>query len=194
MRTRERLLEATRQVIQARGSARATTKDIARAAGVAEGTLFKYFERKDDLLLAVVQEHLPSFLAVTQPEQAGSRTVVEQLETIAHAAISYYAQLVPLVIAICGDTALLTRQRDWMQAQQVGPRRLFERVADYIAAEQHLGRLDAERDAMSIATLLLGPAFQYAFLRYFMDADPLPVSEQQLVADLVQALLQGAAA
>src|SRR6266545_2479305 len=101
MKTRERILDATKQVIQARGLARVTTKEIARAAGVAEGTLFKYFERKDDLLLAAVQENLPPFLAVTDPEQAGAGTLGEHLEAIALAAMAYYAHLIPQTIAIC---------------------------------------------------------------------------------------------
>lgn len=209
MKTRERIVDATKQVIQERGLARVTTKEIARAAGVAEGTLFKYFERKEDLLLAAVQENpppflgdqlhtavrenLPPFLAVTHPEQAGTGTVGEQLEAIMQAAMAYYAQLIPQTIAICADAALLARHREWMQARQAGPRRVFELVAAYIAAEQRLGRLDAQRDPMSVAALLLGPAYQYALLRYFMGADPLPLSDQQFVSNLVQTLLAGLA-
>jgi AcrR family transcriptional regulator len=191
MRTRERILDATKQIIQERGLARVTTKEIARAAGVAEGTLFKYFERKDDLLLAAVQENLPPFLAVTDPEQAGTGTLGEHLEAIAQAAMAYYAHLIPQTIAICGDAALLGRHREWMLAEQAGPQRVFERVAAYIAAEQRLGRLDAARDPMSIAALLLGPSYQYAFLRYFMGTDPLPLSDQQFVSSLVQTLIEG---
>ncbi len=193
MKTRERILDATKQVIQERGLARVTTKEIARAAGVAEGTLFKYFERKDDLLLAVVQENLPPFLAVTDPEQAGTGRVSEHLEAIAQAGMTYYAHVIPQTIAICADAALLARHREWMQTQQAGPQRVFERVAAYIAAEQRLGRLDAQRDSMSVAALLLGPSYQYALLRYFMGADPLPLSDQQFVSDLVQTLMGGVA-
>jgi AcrR family transcriptional regulator len=193
MTTRERILDATEQVIQERGLARVTTKEIARVAGVAEGTLFKYFERKEDLLLAVVQEHLPSFVAVAHPEQAGARTVGEQLEAIAQAAMAYYAQLIPPTIAFCADAALLARHREWMQAQQAGPQRIFELVAAYITAEQRLGRLDAQRDPMSVAALLLGPCYQYALLRHFIGADPLPLSDQQFISGLVQTLMEGVA-
>ncbi len=193
MKTRERILDAAERVILERGLARVTTKEIARAAGVAEGTLFKYFERKDDLLLAVVQEHVPPFVAVTHPEQAGTGTVGEHLEAIAQAAMAYYAHLIPPTIAFCADATLLARHREWMQAQQTGPQRIFERVAAYIAAEQRLGRLDAQRDPLSVAALLLGPCYQYAFLRHFMGADPLPLSDQQFVSGLVQTLMEGVA-
>ncbi len=193
MNTRARILDATEHVITERGLARATTKEIARAAGVAEATLFKYFDRKEDLLLAAVHAHVPAFVAVVQPEQAGTRPLDTQLQAITQAAMAYYAQLMPLTIALCADAALLARHRAWMQAQQTGPQRIYESVAAYIAAEQRVGRLDAARDPLSVAALLLGPAFQYTFLRYFMGADPLPGSEQAFVAILVQTLLAGVA-
>jgi AcrR family transcriptional regulator len=193
VKTRERILDAARQVIEERGAARMTTKEIARAAGVAEGTLFKYFDRKDDLLLAAVQAHVPAFVAVVQPEQAGTHPLNEQLQIIVQAAITYYAQLIPLTIALFCDAAVLARHREWMQVQQAGPQAIYEAVAAYIAAEQRLGRLDAQHDEMSVAALVLGPAYQYAFLRYFMGANPLPTSDQQFVANLVQTLLGGLA-
>ena len=191
MTTRDRILDATRQIIEERGSARVTTKEIARAAGVAEGTLFKYFERKDDLVLAVIREHLPSFLAVTDPEQAGALELPATLEAIIHGAIRYYAEMIPLTLALFGDMLLLERHREWMRAEQTGPQKIFERVAAYLAVEQRIGRIDAGRDAMSIATLLIGPAYQYAFLRHFVGASPLPGTQEQFVADLVRTLLAG---
>jgi len=189
--TRDRILDATRQIIEERGSARVTTKEIARAAGVAEGTLFKYFDRKDDLVLAVIREHLPSFLAVTDPEQAGAQELGPTLEAIVHGAIRYYAEMIPLTLALFGDIALLARHRDWMQSEQTGPHKIFERVAAYLAVEQRLGRIHAGRDPMSIAALLIGPAYQYAFLRHFVGADPLSGSQEQFVASLVATLLLG---
>ncbi len=191
MTTRERILEATRQIIEQRGSARVTTKEIAREAGVAEGTLFKYFDRKDDLVLAVIREHLPSFLAVTNPDQAGARELSPTLEAIVYGAIRYYAEMIPLTLALFGDTALLARHRDWMQQEHTGPHKIFERVAAYLAVEQRIGRIDAARDPMSIAALLIGPAYQYAFLRHFLGGEPLPGTEKQFVAGVIEVLLVG---
>ncbi len=44
--------QAAIELFAAQGYARTTTKEIARAAGVSEGTIFKYFPTKRDLLLA----------------------------------------------------------------------------------------------------------------------------------------------
>src|ERR1700679_3578661 len=58
--TRDRILDAAAHVMRTRGFARTTTKEIARAAGFSEATLYKHFQDKTDLFLAVLKERLPS--------------------------------------------------------------------------------------------------------------------------------------
>lgn len=48
------ILEAAAKVFAEKGFHRATTKEIAEAADVAEGTIYNYFESKDDLLLSLI--------------------------------------------------------------------------------------------------------------------------------------------
>ena len=54
--TRSRLLKAALEVFAEAGIAGATTKAIARMAGVNEVTLFRHFHSKEQLLAAVVQQ------------------------------------------------------------------------------------------------------------------------------------------
>src|ERR1700760_4013925 len=58
--TRDRILDAAAHVMRTRGFARTTPKEIARAAGYSEATLYKHFTDKTDLFLAVLKERLPS--------------------------------------------------------------------------------------------------------------------------------------
>jgi len=51
------ILEAATRVFAEKGYHRATTKDIARAAGIAEGTIYLYFKNKSELLIGLL-EHL----------------------------------------------------------------------------------------------------------------------------------------
>jgi AcrR family transcriptional regulator len=51
---RAQILEAATRVFAEKGFHRATTKDIARAAGIAEGTIYTYFASKTDLLLGIL--------------------------------------------------------------------------------------------------------------------------------------------
>ena len=53
--TRSRILEAALHLISERGYNGATTAEIARRAGVAEGTIYRYFRDKKELFLACVE-------------------------------------------------------------------------------------------------------------------------------------------
>lgn len=52
---RTQILMGAAQVFAKKGFHRATTKEIARQAGVAEGTIYNYFDNKRDLLMAMVE-------------------------------------------------------------------------------------------------------------------------------------------
>lgn len=54
--THTRLLKAATEVFAAEGVTGATTREIARVAGVNEVTLFRHFQSKEQLLAAVIQE------------------------------------------------------------------------------------------------------------------------------------------
>jgi len=191
MRTRQYILEAAEQMLQTKGLARLTNKEIAEAAGCAEGTLYKHFETKEALILAAIEENLPDFLAVAQQERIGQGTIEENVRDIARAAIRYYRKLLPLATALFADIYLLNHFRLWMQEQKGGPLNIYEMVASYVAAEQRLDRLKQEIEPFSFAALLLGTCHQYVFVQYFQGHDPFPVSEEQFVAGVVHTLLLG---
>ncbi|MGD0878729.1 MAG: helix-turn-helix domain-containing protein [Anaerolineales bacterium] len=67
---RTQILEAATRVFAEKGYHRATTKDIARAAGMAEGTIYLYFENKSELLIALM-EHLDQATTQTPDLNAG---------------------------------------------------------------------------------------------------------------------------
>lgn len=62
----EQILDAAARLFAERGFHRTTTRDIAQAADVAEGTLYNYFETKNDLLFAIL-----SRLSESELPQAG---------------------------------------------------------------------------------------------------------------------------
>ncbi len=48
------ILEAAARLFAEKGFHRTTTKDIAEAADVSEGTLYNYFENKDEMLMGIM--------------------------------------------------------------------------------------------------------------------------------------------
>src|SRR6202047_2198132 len=53
---RNAILDAATRVFAARGLTAAPTSEISKQAGIAEGTLFTYFETKEDLINALYRE------------------------------------------------------------------------------------------------------------------------------------------
>ena len=51
---RNQILDAAAAVFAEKGFHRTTTKDIASRAGIAEGTIYNYFDSKDDLLISMM--------------------------------------------------------------------------------------------------------------------------------------------
>jgi AcrR family transcriptional regulator len=68
-KTRDRLIQAAIEVFATEGVVGATTREIARVAGVSEVTLFRHFQNKEQLLGAVVQE-ITALQAETLSNQA----------------------------------------------------------------------------------------------------------------------------
>ena len=87
---RRSILQAAIEIFAQHGFAAARTRDIAARAGVAEGTIYLYFESKDELLLTAFRETVSEFSAsvgrlLEDPRPFGARLtdfIARQLEGI----------------------------------------------------------------------------------------------------------------
>src|SRR6202051_4953456 len=100
MNKRQEILDATGRLIRNRGLARVTTREIAREAGCAEGTLYKHFENKDDLFLAVVMEPWRRFETALDPAAAAHTAIAKNLGQIGIAAIRFFEKVLPHGVAL----------------------------------------------------------------------------------------------
>ena len=76
---RARILDAAVKVFAGRGFHSATVAEIARAAGVADGTIYLYFKSKDDLLLRLFEEKMTAILAEARTTLAEARSAPDKL-------------------------------------------------------------------------------------------------------------------
>ncbi len=79
--TRSRILKAALRLFARRGYDGTTTRDLAEAAGVAEGTLFRYFSNKKAILIEVVSHGWVELLTdlLTELSEMGSYKAVAQV-------------------------------------------------------------------------------------------------------------------
>ncbi|HWG62657.1 MAG TPA: helix-turn-helix domain-containing protein [Streptosporangiaceae bacterium] len=169
MGTRDQILDAAADVMRTRGLARATTKEIARAAGYSEATLYKHFDDKPALFLAVLHERLPSFQPFVAEllKKAGQGTLQENLAATARSAVEFYRESFPVSASVFSEPALLAAHRAAMSRLDAGPHRPVEAVTRYLRAEQQRGRIRPDVDCAAAASLLLGACLQHAFLSSF---------------------------
>lgn len=79
--TRTKILQAALQLFAKRGFDGTTTKDLAKSAGVAEGTLFRYFANKKAILIEVATAGWIEILTelLTELSEMGSYKAVSQV-------------------------------------------------------------------------------------------------------------------
>jgi len=78
LETRERILDATRQLLSERGLEGATVKAICDTAGVRAGSFYNLFESKEQAVLAVMREAIKA--VDPDPEGTGSEGTRDLLE------------------------------------------------------------------------------------------------------------------
>jgi AcrR family transcriptional regulator len=160
--TRARLIEATRDVVREVGYAHASTRAIAQAAGVAEGTIYRHFPDKASLFFATLLESNAPVVdwVAGLPAHAGEGAVETNLVEAAVRLASLRGQILPLELAVAADPELAAQRQRAMQAAGTSlPPGPPEAVAAYLAAEQRLGRVRSDIDPAEAARLLLGMLF-----------------------------------
>jgi AcrR family transcriptional regulator len=163
--TRARLIEATLTVVRDVGYPHASTRAIAQAAGVAEGTIYRHFPDKASLFFAAVMESNAPIVGwvATLPARAGMDTVEGNLADAAVRLAGLRDQIIPLELAMAVDPELAAQRRRALSASggslPPGPP---EAIAAYLAAEQHLGRVRADVDPREAAVLILAALFGLA--------------------------------
>lgn len=190
--TRQKILDAAQRLLETDGLARLTTKELAAAAGFAEGTLFKHFRTKEDIVLAVVMENAPRFREAVSQLGHTDKTVERNLEELALMCIRFAEKLIPLGASLLGDSALLARHRALLDPGR-GPKETHELIADYIAEEEKAGRVDARIEPLSVALLLFGPCFHRVFIRQVVGKNPPPTDDRKFIASLVATMMRGLA-
>ena len=76
---RKRIKEVALRVFAEKGFAKARISEIARQAGVADGTIYLYFQNKDDLLIRIFEEEMDGIIPWVRQHVAEGRNAREKL-------------------------------------------------------------------------------------------------------------------
>jgi AcrR family transcriptional regulator len=188
--TRSRLIAAARQVMAERGVAGCTTKEIARVAGVAEGTIYNQFSDKADLYLSVASDLIPELIRnlETEPGRRHPRALLTKVATETLAAMN---ELIPVLSGIVGEPDLLNGARArWASRKASG--KASSGLTDYFTAEQAAGRIGDRVPPSMLAHMFFGTVFHHAFMGLLLGESQLELRGRRFVEALVDAILAAA--
>lgn len=158
--TRDRLIQTARRLFAERGFDAVTVAEVARAAGVSEGTVFNYFPAKEDLFYDGTEAFEALFVEVVRERPPGASVLSAfrgfVLDSTTRLAAEEITQVVAEAAQVIADSrALQIRERAIVA-------RYAESLTSLIAEETGVG--DRDLEAQAAANALMG--VQQALVAY----------------------------
>lgn len=197
---RSQILDGATRVFAARGFHRATIKAIARAAGVAEGTIYNYFASKEDLLFGLLDrlnetaERPAAFAALANsagPGASGPAPSGADLDAVFAGLVGHRLELagahLPLLKALIPELLFNDLLRERYAAEILAPTTALGKGAfDALAAAGALRPMKSELVVRLVAAMIFG------VLMLELLGDPVPAERRdELPSEAVALLLDG---
>lgn len=151
---RERILQAAERVFAKRGFFAARVSEIAKDAGVADGTIYLYFKNKDDLLISLFEARMHQVNVELRAQVAKEQAPLAQLRAF----IRRYLQLVAAEPAAAEVLTIELRQSSKFMKEYENPQfaDFLRLLGGIIAAGQERGELDASVPSHVAARMIFG--------------------------------------
>lgn len=188
--TDEQILEAARAVFLEQGVT-ATTAEVARRAGVAEGTLFKRFGNKAELFRAAMQVELndPEWLRTLIGAREGEDPR-QVLQRVGEQAVAFFRQLVPLMM-MHWSSGKQFRLPDHLQGPNAAPLRALAALGAFVEREMAAGRMRHHSPEV-VARMFLGSIQSYVFFELLLRAQRrMAVPVEEYLRELIDIIWTG---
>jgi AcrR family transcriptional regulator len=151
---RRQIVEGARTIFLQRGFDAASMNDIARAAGVSKGTLYVYFDNKEQLFAAIVREECMVHAEGAFDLDAEDHDVEGRLRRLGAAYLEFLcsagkASALRIVIAIADRMPEIGRV-----FYETGPAVGIAKLADYLRAQSRAGVLVVDDAEVAAAQFL----------------------------------------
>jgi AcrR family transcriptional regulator len=154
----QRIVDAMRTSVAARGAAGSTFDHVAREAGVSRGLLHYYFGTKERLLVEVVRRDSDLRLAALDAALAAARTADDLLHVLVRS-LEDLVERDPSFVALHFELFTSARRTPEIAAELAAlHRRIREHVAEQLEAKQAAGVIAMKAEPEAIVTILLSLA------------------------------------
>jgi AcrR family transcriptional regulator len=180
--TRARILAATREIFERRGTRGTTTRDVAEKAGVNEATLFRHFGSKASLLVAMRERScgLEEFRSII--DTLDGADIRADLLTIAHSSVqNMFAQRDLMCISLA-EQSEAHRDGDGESPEWRGPATILELLSQYFG--ERIGERRLRGQPVLLARAFMGIMFQYVVARRLWGSDELDPAIVDFLVDL----------
>ena len=151
---RDAILRAAIETFAARGFFTAQVADIARAAGVAAGTVYLYFRGKDDLLISIFDRTMRDAIAAGRQSLDREDDAVTRLRKIARLHLERMGRDRPLAVVFQVELRQSTKFMERFSATHL--REYLGIIRDVIADGQACGAFRHDINATLAAKLFFG--------------------------------------
>ncbi|QBD77125.1 TetR/AcrR family transcriptional regulator [Ktedonosporobacter rubrisoli] len=154
---RKQILDAATQVFAEKGFHRATIKDIARVAGIADGTIYTYFASKTEVLLAILHRLNESTERSQQFLQGGEQDFRVFVQEYIRQRISLVWPNAEVFRAVLPEVLVNAELRELYTQQVLIP--TFEIGERYFRAQREQGKLrdlDVQLTVRAVAGSVFG--------------------------------------
>jgi TetR/AcrR family fatty acid metabolism transcriptional regulator len=186
---RRRILEAAVHVFARRGYFAARVSDVARKAGVADGTIYLYFRGKEDILVRLFDEVMSVHVAEAREAVRALSSAPERLLAIAQRHLAVLGENRDLAAIFQVELRQSTRFMERFTASWL--RDYFDLLDEVIAEGQRDGALRADVSRKLAAKALFG-ALDETVTSWLLSEKRYPLKKQ--AAPVVDLFLRGAAA
>ena len=162
--TKTKILDAAAQLLRDKGLSGTTTREIARAAGLSDAAIYSHFKSRAELLKALIPVSLVDYKGSAEAflKRVGQGTVKGNLKFLMKLARDFFQDASPKIALILVEPELFSD----LGARPISPEKSNKAetfMADYIRAEQRMGRINEDADAAAIGMILLATAFYEGF-------------------------------
>lgn len=185
--TDEQILEAAREVFLEEGFG-ASTLEIARRAGISEGSIFKRFSTKEKLFFAAMSgAEVPDWVKRLQP-LVGQGDLKENLVTLSLQILEFMHEVIPRIVMMQAKGFPAAG----MDLHESPIERDTKALAAFFEAEMQLGRMRPCNPTIAASTLL-GVIAHQVMLEHQCGSSKPPNLLTPFVRELVELLWQGIA-
>ncbi len=187
---RNQILEAALKVFAAKGFKGATNQDIAKEAGISAGLIYWYFDSKEDLLFALLEQRVAPGSFPVPLEHMQAFPPEQVLPMFAHYGLSRLdnQDTINIFKIFIGEAVYSEHIRAIANANV---NRLLDILARYLAAQMEQGRLRRDDPLLCAQTFAASIFVNIIRRRFLNDPKLLSYSAEEIVNTVVSIFLRG---